>query len=238
MCYHLSISNNMEPIEIKLFRARIGKAIKRLRTDEGISAAFLAKILGTTQPTISRIECGAASITAEKLCFLAKSFNRPISYFIGEQSPIVNSESDVIKAGLVFYGAKAIKCKRTIDVNGHYRTYSDFLNAALSEVDDPRTAAAVATTLYKQALDNNLNITKLLSTIQHERLLTNLCAIIKLINDARSNILRPEKEKERVISKLLEMSSQAGESVDITKATVAEISYSYVGRFINSCLSI
>lgn len=227
----------VEPVEIKLFRARIGKAIKRLREEERISAKFLANVLSTTQPTISRIESGAASIAAEKLCFLAKTFNRPLSFFIGEQSVIINSEDDVLKAGLVHYGAKAIKSKRTIDINDHYRSYPDFLNAALSEVEDPRIAAALATTLFKQALDNNLNITKILTTVQHERLLTNLGAIIRSINDARFNINIPEKAKEQALNKLNAIFSQAEGGVDLARATVAELSPSYLGRFINSCIA-
>lgn len=226
----------MEPVEIKLFRARIGRAIRRLRGEERVSAKFLARVLGTTQPTISRIESGAASIAAEKLCFLSKTFNRPLSFFVGEQSPIINTEDDVLKAGLVYYGAKIIKSKRTIDIDDHYRTYPDFLNAALSEVEDPRMAAALAATLFKQALENNLNITKILTTIHHERLLTNLCAIIKLIDAAHFNIRMSEKAKEQALNKLREIFSQAGGNIDLTKATVAEMSPSYLGRFISSCI--
>ncbi len=229
--------DDMEPVEIKLFRARIGKAIKKLREEERISAKFLAKVLGTTQPTISRIESGAASITSEKLCFLAKSFNRPLSFFIGEQSSIINSEEDVLKAGLVFYGAKVIKSKRTIDIGEHYRTYPDFLNEALSEAEDPRIAAAIATTLFKQGLENNLNITKILTTVRHERLLINLCALIRLIKDASYNIKVSEKTKEQVLNKLEAIFLQAGENIDPTKATVAEISPSYLGHFISSCIA-
>ena len=137
----------MEPVDVREFRGRIGRAIRKLRQEEGISASFLAKVLGVTQPTISRIENGTTSISAEKLCFLARSFNRPLSYFVGEQSPVHYDEDDILRAGLVAYGGTHLKAKRTISVEKYYRTYADFLNAALNEVGDARFAAALATTL-------------------------------------------------------------------------------------------
>src|SRR3989338_9068623 len=99
----------MESFQAREFRNRIGSAIKRLRKEEKISAAFLAKVLKVTQPTISRIEAGTSSIPAENLCFLASTFNRPLSYFVGEQSKLVINEKDIIRAGLVFYGARHLK---------------------------------------------------------------------------------------------------------------------------------
>lgn len=226
----------MEPVEVREFRNRIGKAIRKLREEEGISAQFLAGVLGMTQPTISRIENGNTSIAAEKLCFLARSFNRPLSYFIGEQSPLLCDEDDILRAGLVFYGAKHLKSKRTIDIREHYRTYADFLNAALTEADDPRFAAALATTLYQQAAENKLKCTKIISTVQHEKLISNLKALIQIICDAESDIKRPPREKENVLKKISGLSKELGTDIQYTKSIYAQINPKYLAAFINESL--
>lgn len=228
----------MEPIEVREFRNRIGKAIRRFRDEEGISSRFLAKVLGVTQATISRIENGTTSISADKLCFLAKSFNRPLSYFVGERSPLLYDEGDVLRAGLVFYGASQLKSKRTIDIHQHYRTYAEFLNSALTEVDEARFAAALATTLYNQAAKNKLKVAQIISTVQHERLIINLKALIKLICDARFYVKRPSKEKERTLRRLEGLSEELlrGQDIDYLKSTVANINSIDVAKFINASI--
>lgn len=226
----------MEPIEIRDFRNRIGKAVRRLRDEERVSAKFLAKVIGVTQPTISRIESGTTSISADKLCFLAKSFNRPLSFFVGEQSPLLYDEEDILRAGLVFYGAKNLKCKRTINIREHYHTYTDFLNAALTEVDDPRFAAALATTLYLQTAKNKLKETKIISTINHEKLISNLKALIEIIDLSRGSIKRPPKEEDRVLKILLKLNGELKGEAKSSKSVVLAVDPRYFAEFLYECI--
>jgi transcriptional regulator with XRE-family HTH domain len=225
----------MESIDVKKFRNRIGRSVRQLRREEGISAQFLAKVLGVTQATISRIENGITSITADKLCFLASTYNKPLSYFIGEQSPIFYDEEDILRAGAVFYGATHLKSKRTINIQNYYRTYSEFLNAALKEVTDTRFTAALATTLYQQSLHSKLNFARLLSTIQNERLIANLFVLIDLISNGQSDINRPKKEKETTIERITKLKEEFAKdhTIDISKSTVSKINPNYVADFIN-----
>lgn len=223
---------DMEPVEIREFRSRIGRAIRKLRAEEKISAQFLAKVLGVTQPTISRVENGNTSIAAEKLLFLAKSFNRPLSFFVGEQSSVIHDEADILNAGLVFYGASHLKCKHTIDINKYYRTYADFLNAALTEVDDTRFAAALGTTLYNLTAKNKLNTTRIVSTINHKRLISNLKALIEIINLAREDIRRPSKEKKSVLKKLLNLYDELDLQYKSTQSIVEAIKPKYFAEFL------
>lgn len=227
----------MEPIEVREFKNRIGRAIRNLRKEEGISASFLAKVLGVTQPTISRIENGTTSIAAEKLCFLAKSFNRPLAYFIGERSPIIYDHEDILRAGLVHYGARHLKSKRTINIKEHYKTYADFLNAALSEIDDPRFAAALATTLYHQAATNKLKPNRILTIIQNKRLIANLQALLFILNDIY--IKSRTKHGERVQRKLSKLTDELEKTYGIiySEAIIARIDGLYVSNFINESLS-
>ena len=227
----------MEPIELREFRSRIGRAIRTLREEEGISANFLAKVLGVTQPTISRIENGTTSITADKLCFLAKSYNKPLSYFIGERSPILYDHDDILRAGLVYYGARHLKSKRTIDIQEHYKTYADFLKDSLSEVDDPRFAAALATTLYCQAFKGKLNENRIISTVQQKRLIANLEALlVTVINNfyIKAQLKEGERIQKRLRNLLNEITKAYGDNR--SDALVAHIEDLYLVNFIKESL--
>lgn len=227
----------MEPTELREFRARIGRAIRRLREEEGISAQYLAKVLRVTQPTISRIESGASSISAEKLCFLSKIFNRPVSFFVGEQSPIVYDQEDILRAGLVQYGATHLKAKRTIDIKEHYKTYEDFLCAALYEVNDPRFAAAIATTIYNQAAKGSINTLRLVTSIKHILLARYLLSLIQFIRKGLNNIRRPSKEKDKVRRELENIRNEVSQKFDASPADHFPIKSSdEVALFINESM--
>lgn len=206
----------MEPAEIRELRNRIGRAVRKLREEKGISAKYLAKVLGVTQPTISRIESGTASLSAENLCFLAKSFNYPLSFFVGERSPLAHDNEDIIRAGLVQYGATHLKAKRAIDIKEHYRTYADFLNAALYEVDDARIAAALAATIYVQSASNKIKPIAIITSIQHEQLAGRLLNILDLLREALPNIKRPAQERKRVEYLIDDLSKQVKQNFNAT----------------------
>lgn len=227
----------MEPVELKTYRARIGKAIRSLRASQGLSASAVAKILGVTQSTVSRIENSAASLSAEKLCLLARSFNQPLSFFVGEQSPVVQSEEDIIRAGLVQYGATHLKAKRTIDIREHYANYETFLNAALYEVSDPRLAAALATTLYQQAAANKLNILRATTSIQHVELARYLLNLLELLRKAIPKVERPSRERERVARVLGKLKAEVENHFKATPALSFSVKSSLeISLFINASL--
>lgn len=232
----------MEPLELKEFRARIGRAIRKLRGEEKISAQFLAKIIAVTQPTISRIENGTTSISAERLCFLAKSFNRHLSFFVGEQSPVTYNNKDILSAGLVFYGATHLKSKRNINVEDHYRTYSDFLNDALKSGNDTRFIAALGATIFIQALKNHLNPLHIISTVTNARLQSRLYQIAEIVSNAcpfiegiaASEIKRAKTKIQVLISELFKEIKNG----DIFRNEISEfnITPQEVARFIDESL--
>lgn len=227
----------METKQIKELRSRIGRAIRKLRQEEGVSTSYIAKVLGVSQSTISRIESGTLSLQAEKLCFLAQSFSRPLSFFVGEQSPTTFTSEDVLRAGLVQYGAAHLKAKRTIDVKEHYKTYEEFLNAVLYEVGDPRLAAALATTIYAQAAQNKINPIRVVAGLQHRELARYLLALLWFLKKALHNVKRPSLERkrvERVVTKLVE---EIGRQYETTQASPFSLKSSDdVSLFINESL--
>lgn len=59
----------------------LGLRLKRLRQQEGLSAAALAEMIGSTQQQISRYENGQNKISAAQLYLLAQRFSVPLSWF-------------------------------------------------------------------------------------------------------------------------------------------------------------
>ncbi len=227
----------MESTQIRALRGRIGRAIGTLREEERISAAYLGKVLGVSQPTVSRIESGALSLSAEKLCFLAQSFNRPLSFFVGEQNPTTYRNEDILRAGLVQYGAAHLKAKRTIDAREHYKTYEEFLNAALYEVGDPRFAAALATTIYRQAANNALNPIRVVAGVQHTELARYLLSILSFLKKALPQVKRPSVERKRVGRMVEKLKEELERNYATTQATVFSIKSSdEVSLFINESM--
>lgn len=227
----------METKEIRALRSRIGSAIRKLRQEERVSTSYLAKVLGVAQSTISRIESGTLSLPAEKLCFLAQSFNRPLSFFVGEQNPTAYSNEDILRAGLVQYGAAHLKAKRTIDVREHYKTYEEFLNAALYEVSDPRFAAALATTIYSQAAQNKINPIRIVAGLQHRELARYLLALLWFLKKALRNVKRPSLERKRVECVVKKLEEEIGRQCDTVQASPFSLKSSDdVSLFINESL--
>jgi transcriptional regulator with XRE-family HTH domain len=60
---------------------QIGLRLKKLRQQEGISAATLAEAIGSTQQQISRYENAQNKISASQLYLLARSLSVPLAWF-------------------------------------------------------------------------------------------------------------------------------------------------------------
>jgi transcriptional regulator with XRE-family HTH domain len=62
----------------------IGNRIRKLRKAEKISASTLGKVLDVTSQQIFHYESGVHSLKAIDLFVIAKTLNRPVSYFFLE----------------------------------------------------------------------------------------------------------------------------------------------------------
>lgn len=72
-----------------MIREIIGQRIKEERNKYGLSIENLAKEIGITRQTLSKIEKGEAIINAEKLMLIADITKKPLSYFYAETAPEV-----------------------------------------------------------------------------------------------------------------------------------------------------
>jgi len=67
---------------------QLGLRLKKLRQQEGISAATLAEAIGSTQQQISRYENAQNKISASQLYLLARSLSVPLAWFFLDSESI------------------------------------------------------------------------------------------------------------------------------------------------------
>ena len=65
----------MERLKMDKFNKKIGKRIKKIREDKGLSQQILAERIGLNRVSLSQIENGQRTINAEEISKLAKFFN-------------------------------------------------------------------------------------------------------------------------------------------------------------------
>lgn len=73
---------------------KIGKIVKILREEEGITQSVLAKKLGVQVRAISQLENGKISPSIKSLEILSKFFKKPIKYFFDFNS-VSRKQADV-----------------------------------------------------------------------------------------------------------------------------------------------
>jgi|GEM_PF-683741 len=72
---------------------QIGLRLKKLRQQEGISAATLAEAIGSTQQQISRYENAQNKISASQLYLLARSLSVPLAWFFLDSDAVAIAPS-------------------------------------------------------------------------------------------------------------------------------------------------
>lgn len=77
---------------------QIGSRIKQAREEIGLSQAELGKILGWSDANISRIEKGITGITIPDLERVAGILNKPVSWFLGNKTPVPSRPLEAIMA--------------------------------------------------------------------------------------------------------------------------------------------
>lgn len=70
---------------------QLGLRLKKLRQQEGISAAALAEAIGSTQQQISRYENAQNKISASQLYLLARCLSVPLAWFFLDSETTANT---------------------------------------------------------------------------------------------------------------------------------------------------
>lgn len=67
---------------------QLGNRLKEMREYLNLSQEFVSKTTGIPRPAISAIECSKRKVSSIELAKLAKLYNLPVSYFLGEQDTL------------------------------------------------------------------------------------------------------------------------------------------------------
>ena len=81
-----------------------GIRLKEMRNSRNISQKEFAEEIGTSESNVSKWESGKSTPPTDTIKKIAKYYNRPISYFFGEDSQRSGSEklyNELVKEGLI-----------------------------------------------------------------------------------------------------------------------------------------
>ena len=126
-------------------RAHIGSQLRELREARTWTQGELAAQLAISQPTLSQIERGKSSLTAEQLIEVLRLFNVTLSSFTERRVPANASFQDAsLQNALARFGARQLRVDSLLvpDDRSLHRTIYDAVLAA-----DPRALTAIAPVL-------------------------------------------------------------------------------------------
>lgn len=139
---------------LKEIRSSVGANLKVLRKERAVSQAELARILNVSQPQLSLLENGKASLSAEQLFLLAKKFSKPLEEFFllslktHQDSFFVNDRQ--LQAALYFNGASYIHLPEDEILIDRYKSVENIIFDVLSYYSDsPRFILALAVVVIR-----------------------------------------------------------------------------------------
>ena len=110
----------------KANKEAIAKRLRSAREQAGLSQGQVAKLLGLHRPSVSEVEAGRRSVTAEELAKLARLYGVSISWLAGS-----GEESAGLQTAKVRLAARELRKLKPADVDRLLR-----LLAALRDVEE------------------------------------------------------------------------------------------------------
>jgi transcriptional regulator with XRE-family HTH domain len=138
-------------------RENIGRVLRQLREARRWSQEQLADRLATSQSSLSQIERGLASLTAEQFIEVLRLFNVSTHTFLPEDEGVVDSRAGQVQNALARWGARHLRVDPRIIPDERadlHATIAEALN-----VGDARTITAIAPVLVANA--GEINFAKL-----------------------------------------------------------------------------
>ena len=126
----------------------IAFGLQKLRRERGLSQVELAKVLTVSQPTLSLIESGKGSLTAEQFLYLLQHYNLALDYFFAKKKED-NIEAELQNA-LARFGAKHLRESILTSLSLRYRDVNELILAVLSSPLSSRHIAALAPVVLRQ----------------------------------------------------------------------------------------
>lgn len=145
---------------IPSLRSSIGRKVRALREDRGLTQAELAKRLGLSQNRLSEVERGQGSFSAEQFLLLLRIFNVPVVHFSDQKA----SEESAFQNALARLGASHLFETEQALPSERLQEAETLIREVLVAGHPPRHLTALAPVLV-QNLDR-LNLARLWSGFQ------------------------------------------------------------------------
>jgi transcriptional regulator with XRE-family HTH domain len=138
-------------------RARIGRTLRKLRESRQWSQAELARRLRVSQPQLSLVERGTASLTAEQFLEILKLFNASATEFA---APIRDSDELDVQNALARHGGRHLRVSGRVVPSEYLAQVHATIIEALA-TGSPRLLTALAPVLVRNA--DRINFAKMTS---------------------------------------------------------------------------
>lgn len=136
-------------------RGFIGRKVRDLRKGRGLSQGDLAGILDLSQSSLSEVELGQSSLSAEQFIQVLKFFNVPASHF----DPAPGASGGAIQKALAAQGATHLVEDPDLLPSEHLARVDEVVRETLVAGENPRAVAALAPVIIRNIV--RINLTKL-----------------------------------------------------------------------------
>lgn len=145
-------------------RKFIGLQLRALRKGRGLAQEDLSKILGISQSTLSEIELGQSSLSAEQFIQVLKFFNVPASHF--DSTP--GASSGALQKALVAHGATHLVEDPDLLPSEHLVRVDEVVRETLVAGENPRALTALAPVIIRNI--GQINLPKLFVSFKEFKL--------------------------------------------------------------------
>jgi len=125
--------------QLEKLRLQVARKLRKLREARHLTQAQLARQLGMSQPRLSQIESGSASLTAEQFILVLRTFKTSVSDFVAPADS--SSELQVTLARL---GAAQLQEDTTSLPSERLERATDAIRETLIDANEPRLITALA----------------------------------------------------------------------------------------------
>lgn len=133
-------------------RGFLGKKVRDLRKGRGLSQGELGKILGLSQSSLSEIELGHGSLSAEHFIQVLKFFNVPVSHF----DPAPGDSGGAIQKALAGHGASHLVEDPNLLPSENLARVDAIVRETLVSGENPRALTALAPVIINNIGQINL----------------------------------------------------------------------------------
>lgn len=123
----------------------IGDRVRNLRHERRLPQRHLAKALGVSQATISRIEAGKEAVSVRQLLAICRLFNVLPTSFLPEEG----SAQTQLRRSLVRHGAKNLLDDERTLPSARFANIKEAIRETLIAAESPRDIAALAPVIVK-----------------------------------------------------------------------------------------